>query len=168
MQTMIEEYRLKTKGNFGTIIYKWGPAVLLGGAVLLLVLAQMTFGNIFDAMTHIERFAGNVTKTKVMVSLLMVASICVGLLMVWDYIAFKEKRGDLNRIYSLVGTLFYFLTLVNVNKITKIFEIAEPTQSVYRIIAWGVIAVLGLVLGLIHAYKQNSRIVMEREVTYHA
>ncbi|MDE8324429.1 hypothetical protein PT238_04175 [Erysipelothrix rhusiopathiae] len=60
---------------------------------------------------------------------------------------------------------------MNINKITKLtnlIEIVEPTQSVYRIIAWGVIAVIGLVLGLIHAHKQNTRIVMEREVTYHA
>ncbi|WP_323610546.1 hypothetical protein LLS04_04785 [Erysipelothrix enhydrae] len=171
MRNMIEEYRLKTNGNLGNIIYKWGPVILLVGAVILLVLTQMTFGNIFNAMTHVERFAGNVIKTKVMVSILMVVSIFVGLLMIWDMIAFKEKRGDVNRLYSLIGTVFFFLTLVNVNKITKLtnlIEIVEPTQSVYRIIAWGVIAVLGLVLGLIHAHKQNTRIVMEREVTYHA
>ncbi|CAH2761239.1 hypothetical protein PT250_00645 [Erysipelothrix rhusiopathiae] len=171
MRNMIEEYRLKTNGNLGNIIYKWGPVILLVGAVILLVLTQMTFGNIFNAMTHVERFAGNVIKTKVMVSILMVVSICVGLLMIWDMIAFKEKRGEVNRLYSLIGTVFFFLTLVNINKITKLtnlIEIVEPTQSVYRIIAWGVIAVLGLVLGLIHAHKQNTRIVMEREVTYHA
>lgn len=171
MRNMIEEYRLKTNGNLGNIIYKWGPVILLVGAVILLVLTQMTFGNIFNAMAHVERFAGNVIKTKVMVSILMVVSIFVGLLMIWDMIAFKEKRGEVNRLYSLIGTVFFFLTLVNVNKITKLtnlIEIVEPTQSVYRIIAWGVIAVLGLVLGLIHAHKQSTRIVMEREVTYHA
>ncbi|MDE8298322.1 hypothetical protein PT177_00645 [Erysipelothrix rhusiopathiae] len=43
MRNLIEEYRLKTNGNLGNIIYKWGPVILLVGAVILLVLTQMTF-----------------------------------------------------------------------------------------------------------------------------
>ncbi|UPU39988.1 hypothetical protein MX850_04780 [Erysipelothrix sp. Poltava] len=31
MRNMIEEYRLKTNGNLGNIIYKWGPVILLVG-----------------------------------------------------------------------------------------------------------------------------------------
>lgn len=171
MQNMIEKYRLKTKGNLGNMVFKWGPMVLLVGLVVLLVLIQVTFGNIFKSMEQLDLLAANVMKIKVMVSILLVVSVIVGLLMLWDYVAMAEKRGYINRVYSLIGVVFFFMTLVNVNKIIKIsavIDAVKPSHSVYRIIAWGVIGVIGLILGAVHAFKQDTRIVLESEVEYRA